>query len=221
MEKVFALMVMLASCSAYTRDLSGEVFVFPGATKSDHVKLITPKTYFSALTICFRFVTDLPRNYSLFSLATPKVYNDFLIFKSKENVISVYVHNAHADFFSIAFLPNTWHTFCATWESEKGIAQLWIDEEPTVKKFVHSGQPISGRPSIVLGQEQDKYGGGFDVSQSFIGEISQLHMWDYVILPHEIRRYTEGNNFAPGNVFNWRNLNFEIVGGSFVEKEVQ
>ncbi|XP_077432117.1 C-reactive protein-like [Vanacampus margaritifer] len=223
MEKLLVLMVMLATCCAHniTVDLSGKVFVFPGATTNDHVNLMTSKTPFSAVTVCLRFLTDLRRNYALFSLATPTISNDFLIFKpNKDNVIRIHARNGGADFLSVSFPPNSWHTLCVTWNSVNGISQLWLDGKPTIKRFIHSGQPISGKPSVILGQEQDKYGGGFDVSQSFIGMISRLHMWDYVLSPYEIRRYEQDTNFTPGNVFNWRALDFEVVGKVLVEDEV-
>ncbi|XP_019747694.1 serum amyloid P-component-like [Hippocampus comes] len=221
MEKLLVFMVMLASCYAETQDLSGKVFVFPRETAKDHVKLMTPKTSLSALTVCFRFLTDLSRNYALFSLATPAISNDFVIFKTNDNnVIRVHARDGGTDFLSLSFPPNNWHTMCTTWDSQNGLSQLWVDGKPTIKRFIHSGQPINGKPITVLGQEQDSYGGGFDATQSFIGMMSRLHMWDHVLSPEEIRRYEEDSNFTPGNVFNWRALDYEVVGNILVEQEV-
>ncbi|XP_061531572.1 C-reactive protein-like isoform X2 [Phycodurus eques] len=221
MEKLLVFMVMLSSCCAHTRDLSGKIFVFPRETSKDHVKLMTPKSSFSAVTVCLRFLTDLTRNYGLFSLATPAFKNDFVIFKVKADVMRVHVRNGATDFLSLSFPSNSWHTLCSTWDSVNGIAQLWVDGKPTIKRFIHSGQPISGNPIAILGQEQDTYGGGFDAAQSFIGMISRLHMWDYVLSRNEIQRYEEDSNFTPGNVFNWRALDFEITGNILVEDEVK
>ncbi|XP_019747693.1 serum amyloid P-component-like [Hippocampus comes] len=221
MEKLLVFMVMLASCYAETKDLSGKVLVFPRETATDYVKLMTPKTSLSALTVCFRFKTDLSRNYALFSLATPAISNDFVLFKTSDNdVMRVHARNGGADFKPLSFPPNAWHTMCTTWDSEDGLAQLWMDGKSTDKKFIHSGQPISGKPSTVLGQEQDSYGGGFDASQSFVGMISRLHMWDRVLSPQEIQQYQDDSCFTPGNVFNWRALDYEVVGNILVEQEV-
>ncbi|XP_061144536.1 serum amyloid P-component-like [Syngnathus typhle] len=221
MVKLLVFMMMLASCCAEIKDLSGKAFVFPRETATDHVKLMTPKTSFNALTVCLRFVTDLTRNYGLFSLATPAISNDFVLFKINTNdVIRMHARDGGTDFLALSFPPNTWHTMCSTWNSDDGIAQLWVDGKPTIKRFIRSGQPISGKPSTILGQEQDSYGGGFDASQSFIGMISRLHVWDHVISSNEIQRYEADLNFTPGNVFNWRALDFEIVGNILVEDEV-
>ncbi|XP_061676912.1 C-reactive protein-like [Syngnathoides biaculeatus] len=221
MEKLLVVMVMLASCCAETRDLTGKVFVFPKETSQDHVKLLTPKTSFGAVTVCLRFLTDLTRNYGLFSVATPASSNEFVLFKlNTDGAISVQTRNGGTHFLSLSFPPNSWHTLCSTWNSANGIGQLWVDGKPTIKRIVHSGRPISGKLITILGQEQDTYGGGFDASQSFIGMISRLHMWDYVLSPSEIRRYEVESNFTPGNVFNWRALDFEITGNIFVDDEV-
>ncbi|XP_054637572.1 C-reactive protein-like isoform X2 [Dunckerocampus dactyliophorus] len=221
MEKLFLLMVMLATCCAAPTDLSDKVFVFPKETNTDHVKLLTSKTSFDAVTVCLRFFTDLTRNYGLFSLATVAHSNDFLLFKRDTNdVMSVQARGGSTNFLSLSFPPNSWHSMCATWNSQNGVAQLWVDGKQTIKRFIHSGQPISGKPITILGQEQDTYGGGFDAGQSFIGMISRLHMWDYVLSAAEIQRYVEDANFSPGNVFNWRALDYEIVGNVLVEEEI-
>ena len=55
-------------------------------------------------------------------------------------------------------------------------------------------------------------GGGFVASESFVGMMSDVHMWNYVLSPCEIKRYVDDLNFTPGNVLNWRAMMFEIVG---------
>lgn len=37
---------------------------------------------------------------------------------------------------------------------------------------------ISGTGKLVLGQDQDIVGGGFDYHQSFVGELSHLYLWN-------------------------------------------
>ena len=39
---------------------------------------------------------------------------------------------------------------------------------------------------LMLGQEQDKRGGGTDPSQSFSGEITQANMWDRALTAQEV-----------------------------------
>ncbi|XP_029307002.1 C-reactive protein-like [Cottoperca gobio] len=217
MEKLFLLMVMFATCCAAPRDMSGKVFTFPRESKIDLVKLLTHKQSFNALTTCLRYQTDLSRNHVLMSLATPTKFNAFVLFKPElDNTMRMHALDGVADFKSLAIAPNTWHSMCATWSSATGLAQLWLDGKATIKKFIKTGA-LTGQPISVLGQEQDTYGGGYDINQSFIGMITEVHMWDTVIPSTEIKRYMAEQYVTPGNVFNWRALEFEITGQVLVE----
>lgn len=131
----------------------------------------------------------------------------------------MHARDGGTDFLSLSFPPNTWHSMCATWRSDNGLAQLWVNGKPTVQRFIQSGQPITGAPITILGQEQDSYGGGFDANQCFIGMISKVHMWDYVLSSTEIQGYVNGENFTPGNVVNWRALEYEISGLILVDED--
>ncbi|XP_053174038.1 serum amyloid P-component-like [Scomber japonicus] len=218
MEKLLLVTVLFASCYA-TQDLSGKLFVFPRLGGIDHVKLATTKTTFNAATVCFRFITDTTQGYSLFSLATPVHKNAFILYKPKADVIRVHVNDMATDFLALPTPPNTWHSMCTTWSSDDGLSQLLLNGKLTIKRYVASMKPISGVPSIMLGQEQDSYGGGFDAKQSFIGMMSKVHMWDYVLSPTELRAYEKGENFTPGNVLNWRALDFQQVGMASVHED--
>ncbi|KAM4735250.1 C-reactive protein-like [Anableps anableps] len=90
------------------------------------------------------------------------------------------------------------------------LGQLWFDGTFSVRKFI-SGSQIT-QPLLILGQEQDSYGGGFDSQQSFIGMMSDVHLWDYVLSSCEIQRYMYNLNFSPGNVLNWMVLTFDVTG---------
>ncbi|KAM3873516.1 LOW QUALITY PROTEIN: jeltraxin-like [Diretmus argenteus] len=196
------------------------MFTFPQETNTAHVRLNTPMEDFSAVTVCLRFFTDLVRDHTLFSLATPSTSNDFLIFplKQSNSMIELSVRNQGLNFGGQEIKLNTWNSLCATWESESGLGQLWLNGQSSSRKFISSGSNIAGRPIITLGQDQDSYGGGFDASQSFTGMITDVHMWNYVLPPRDIRRYKD-LNITPGNVLNWRALYFQITGRVLLEKK--
>ncbi|XP_078143315.1 C-reactive protein-like isoform X1 [Centroberyx gerrardi] len=218
--KCLLLLVMLTACAAAPQDLSGKMFTFPQQTNSAHVKLETSRSEFSAVTVCLRSFTDLNRAHILFSLATPSAANDFLIFKkTAANEIQLSVRNSDVDVGGQEYKLNTWHSVCATWDSQSGLVQLWLDGKPSAKKFISSGSNIKGKPIIILGQEQDSYGGRFDINQCFIGMISDVHMWDYALSSCEIQRYVDDLNFTPGNVLNWRALQFQITGRVLLENK--
>nr|AKK32394.1 serum amyloid P component 1 [Dicentrarchus labrax] len=209
------LLVMLTTCAAIPQDLSGKMFTFPEETGTANVRLKTSTQDFKAVTVCFRSITDLRRDHNLFSLATPSAQNAFLIFKTASSVIDFLVSNKKVEFGAEDYKLNMWHSFCSTWDSKTGLVQLWFDGKSSIRKFT-GGSNIT-TPSVILGQEQDSFGGGFDVKQSFVGMMSDVHMWDYTLSSCEIERYMDDLNFTPGNALNWRALDFQITERVLIE----
>ncbi|XP_059909748.1 C-reactive protein-like [Gadus macrocephalus] len=212
MEKVILLMAVFTTCSSIPQDLSGKMLTFPKETDTDHVKLMTPKTRFQAVTACVRSFTDITRDYAIFSLATRTHINAFGIFKLEATSIRMLVQDAVADFAELSIPLNKWVSICGTWSSETGLTQVWLDGQPSSRRFIHQGEPLNEAPITILGQEQDSYGGGFDLKQSFVGMMQDVHMWDSVLSPCELRRYANNRNFTPGNVLNWRAMEFQKFG---------
>uniref|UniRef100_A0A3B3U3W6 Pentraxin family member n=1 Tax=Poecilia latipinna TaxID=48699 RepID=A0A3B3U3W6_9TELE len=190
---------------------ASSMFTFPQETNTAHVRL-TSSQNLQAVTVCLRFFTDLKRDYSLFSLALPSFDNDFLLLKS-----------ANLDSFQMYL--NAWHSVCSTWDSESGLGQLWFDGKPSVRRFITDQSttccPWTGIFTILTKNEKDQkfYGGKFDIKQSFVGMMTDVHMWDYVLSSCEIQNYVDNLNFSPGNVLNWKALTFEITGRVLIENK--
>ncbi|XP_045118960.1 uncharacterized protein LOC123508957 isoform X2 [Portunus trituberculatus] len=55
--------------------------------------------------------------------------------------------------------------------------------------------------SLVLGQEQDSLGGGFDKTQAFIGDLSQVSLWSRVLSSGEVARLAACEDSGHGDVF--------------------
>ncbi|XP_044063284.1 C-reactive protein-like [Siniperca chuatsi] len=219
--KFLLLLLMLTACAASPQDLSGKMFTFPLQTNTAHVRLETSREDFSTVTVCHRSFTDLKRDHILFSLATPSNTNGFLIFWDETNKeIEPHIRDKKSEFRGWDYKPNMWHSVCTTWDSVSGLVQLWLDGQPSIRKFISSGSTISGPTIIILGQEQDSHGGGFDLKQSFVGMMSDVHMWDYILSPCEIHSYMDDLNFTPGNVLNWRALEFQIIERVLIEDKL-
>lgn len=132
------------------------------------------------------------------------------------DVIRLHVHDDQTDFKALVLPPNTWHSLCTTWNAENGLTQLWLNGNPTIKRFIKAGQ-IAGQLSVILGQDQDSFGGDFDAKQSFVGMLDNFHMWDHVLPASEIRQYMKGMYFTPGNIFDWKDLQYDLSGSVFIE----
>ncbi|XP_040203102.1 uncharacterized protein LOC120933773 [Rana temporaria] len=199
--------------------LEGKVFVFPKETDTDHVILRPTITRpLQEVTVCLRSYTDLSRPYTPFSLATPEKDNAFLIYLQPPNTCSVYINQEVTNFKTdVEFL--NWRHICVTWDSDTGVVQLWVNGKLYPRKVSMKGSSIAAENSIVLGQEQDSFGGKFDEKQSLVGEISDVHMWDYVLTQEDIQKVLSGD--LHGNVINWKSLRCEIKGEVHVKPEPQ
>ncbi|XP_039627511.1 serum amyloid P-component-like [Polypterus senegalus] len=223
MEQLLFFIFLLGISAGSAEDLSRKIFTFPTTSSSAFVKLKpNMEGDLQNVTVCLKYATDLSRENSLFSLATPTNQNAFLIFNVKPGIVRLHVGSAaHADFWvpqAKEVLP-PWTHICATWESGSGLGQLWINGMGTVRKGISKGFKLNEKISILLGQEQDSFGGGFDSSQSFVGQISDVHMWNYVLSPCDIIGVYNSFNFTPGNVLNWKEMQYELHGYVILESE--
>ena len=66
----------------------------------------------------------------------------------------------------------------------------------------------------MLGQEQDEVEGGFQEEQSFVGNLSEVNVWDHVISAHNISRMSEACTPEEGNVISWFDLEKPDVKGN-------
>ena len=74
------------------------------------------------------------------------------------------------------------------------------------------GQEIRGGGGLVLGQDQDSVGGGFELANSFIGEMTGVNIWDHVITDQEITRMSRSCLTGVGNVYQWRDFKAHLKG---------
>ncbi|KAK6483487.1 serum amyloid P-component-like [Huso huso] len=200
-------------------DLSGKAFYFHETSSSNYVKLIPDKEEaVSAATICLRYHSTLTTDQCLFSFATPSKDNTFLLFKFGYGKHTMAVNNDQPELLmSDERTPSGWIRVCGTWETSSGKVQLWINGKGSEMKAVKKGMLVEGKPIIILGQAQDTYRGGFQSSQAFVGQITEVHMWDYVLSECEISAMSIGLAVNPGNVLNWKSMQYTRSGHVLVK----
>uniref|UniRef100_A0A8C5QKA3 Pentraxin family member n=1 Tax=Leptobrachium leishanense TaxID=445787 RepID=A0A8C5QKA3_9ANUR len=196
--------------------LSSNVFLFPKETATAHV-ILKPETSkpLEKLTVCLRSYTELTRQHTLFSLATAGKDNMFVIWG---NPSVVTINQGDSPIKTDAEVLD-WKHICASWDSGSGVVQLWVNGKVYLRKVSNKGLTIPSPASIILGQDQDSYGGGFQASQSFVGEICDIQMWDSVLSPEDIRIVQANDKI--GNVLRWTSLSYEIKGDVLVLPKLQ
>lgn len=158
------------------------------------------------LHLCLKAFTDLTRPYSLFSYNTKTRDNEILLFVEKVGEYMFYVGNWRV-IFKAPLNPYAPIHICVSWESASGIAELWLNGKPLGRKGLKKGYTVGGEAKIIIGQEQDSFGGRFDIKQSFVGDIWEVAMWDHVV---PLKMMDDGCH--SGNLINWQSLIFEDNG---------
>uniref|UniRef100_A0A8C2AYQ9 Sushi, von Willebrand factor type A, EGF and pentraxin domain-containing protein 1 n=1 Tax=Cyprinus carpio TaxID=7962 RepID=A0A8C2AYQ9_CYPCA len=99
-----------------------------------------------------------------------------------------------------------WHHIGVSWRSKDGDWRVYIDGIPSDGgKGLSVGTTIPGGGALVLGQDQDQRGDGFNPVESFVGTLSQLNIWNYVLTPQQIKSLASScpRDLQKGNVFAW------------------
>ncbi|MGH0172577.1 UNVERIFIED_CONTAM: hypothetical protein FKN15_070544 [Acipenser sinensis] len=99
-------------------------------------------------------------------------------------------------------LDRGWHHLCVIWSSIEGKYWYYVDRRLSAagSKF-QKGYEVPSGGSLVLGQEQDSVGGGFDVAESFVGSLAGLAAWNRALTPGEVSGIATGKGLPRGTVF--------------------
>eukprot|EP00064_Thunnus_orientalis_P011914 superscaffoldBa00001770_g11946 len=166
-----------------------------------------------ALTICLRLKAGAgPGIGTPFSYAVPGQANELVLIEWGNNPMELLI-NDKAVTLPITMTDGKWHHVCVTWSTRDGV---WEAYQDGVKKG--SGQnlsawhPIKPGGTFILGQEQDTMGGRFDVTQSFMGELSDLQFWSRVLTPNEIYSQATCGGHLVGDVMSWSQESLELHG---------
>ena len=66
------------------------------------------------------------------------------------------------------------------------------------------GHVVPRGGTVVLGQDQDSVGGGFQTSDAFgPGQLTEVNMWSKVLSRSEIAAQYQECHIPPGSVFAW------------------
>ena len=93
-----------------------------------------------------------------------------------------------------------------SWKSKTGAWKFYKDGDVKGEGTLKKGHTIRGGGTLVLGQDQDSVGGGFDADQSFQGMLSYVNMWDEVLLPKDIKEMSTScllDEWNEATVYKW------------------
>ncbi|NXP24402.1 NPTX1 protein, partial [Scytalopus superciliaris] len=178
------------------------------------VKKSLPEMY--AFSICMWIKSSAsPGMGTPFSYAVPGQANELVLIEWGNNPMEILINDKVA---KLPFVINDgkWHHICVTWTTRDGVWEAYQDGTQTGNgENLAPYHPIKPQGVLVLGQEQDTLGGGFDATQAFVGELAHFNVWDRKLSPGEVYGLATCSSKAlAGNVIAWAEANIDIYGGA-------
>lgn len=205
-------------CPAFFYGENCEIFTTPDfvldfekASVSNFVQLEGPKENLNEISFCCWIQTNDSFNYgAVLSYASSSSDNMFTF--TDYNGFVLYVNGNHI-VTDITINDGLWHFICVTWTSLSGFYEVYLDGSLHQTGYnLSSGNFIESGGSLVLGQEQDDLGSSFSESESFIGKIAYLDIWDYSIRAQDVYDYFSTCEPYQGNLIPWTDFKSKIKG---------
>ncbi|XP_035253081.1 neuronal pentraxin-1-like [Anguilla anguilla] len=178
------------------------------------VKKSVPEMY--AFTVAMWLKSNAsPGVGTAFSYAVPGQANELVLIEWGNNPMEILINDKVA---KLPFLINDgkWHHICVTWTTRDGVWEAFQDGVLRGNgENLAPYHPIKPQGVLVLGQEQDTLGGGFDATQAFVGEMANFNIWDKKLSAGEVYSLATCSSKAQtGNVLSWAETAIEVYGGA-------
>ncbi|XP_042554412.1 pentraxin-4 isoform X1 [Dipodomys spectabilis] len=199
----------------------GPVFIFPNAS-TQNVLSFSPSllTALRALSFCSWVRAAAGYLGTLLSYATQDNDNK-LVLHGRDSLAPGSVHFVIGDpaFRELPLQPlldGQWHHVCVVWASTEGRYWLHVDRRlAATGSGFRAGYEIPPGGSLVVGQEQDLVGGGFDGAEAFVGSVAGLAIWDRALVPGEVADLAMGRGLPTGAILTLANATWA---GGFVRR---
>ncbi|HXJ56525.1 MAG TPA: LamG-like jellyroll fold domain-containing protein [Verrucomicrobiae bacterium] len=155
----------------------GNALSFDGTTNA--VVIASAFQGFPSATITVEFwarSTDSTKDGSLFSYGAGGEPNSFLVHDQRN--LSLLLNSSWRITTGIAINDGAWHHVAIAW-STSGPLQLFKDGTLAFSTN-RAGIPLGDGGTLVLGQDQDIIGGGFDAAEAFLGDMDEVRVWSVV-----------------------------------------
>uniref|UniRef100_A0AAY4AP58 Pentraxin (PTX) domain-containing protein n=2 Tax=Denticeps clupeoides TaxID=299321 RepID=A0AAY4AP58_9TELE len=189
----------------------------PTRTRTMYGLVTRPVPQLHAFTVCLWLRPTQGYIGTPLSYAVPSQPNELVILEGKHRSVELLIND------KVTTLPlnltlGSWQHICVTWNNKGGTWRTYQGGKLKGEgKSMSSGHVIRPGGVLILGQEQDTLGGGFDASQAMVGDLSQLNLWDRVLRSSEVSAVAHCSHGVLGNVVPWTEQDLEVFGGASKE----
>ena len=112
-----------------------------------------------------------------------------------------------------SYIHRTWGHLCWEFSAIDGKSKFYYngillkEEVLSLNGISYAIQDVDSveDAAFIFGQEPDSIRGNFDRTEAFLGELSELNIWNYTLKDAEIQNLASCNIAAKGNVISWSN----------------
>ncbi|KAL2103612.1 hypothetical protein ACEWY4_000480 [Coilia grayii] len=204
------------SASKRPRALYPLVLHFPERNTGTYaVAHLTHPMNLQSFTACMGVRTQLPSDtHTVFSYSTGEHDNELVLMLGQD--VGLWLGN---EFINLPheLRAQDWAHYCVTWASHTGGAELWINGMVGEERYLRAGYTLIPGGMLILGKDQDGYLGISD-QDAFVGHMTDVNIWDYVLSADEIREQMScENTSARGNVLSWGVTQLSLYGGVLLD----
>lgn len=170
----------------------------------------------NAFTVCMHVLLEMDQVNTVVSYSSDVIEKELLISIAEEGdnrEVGLWIGNEYVNL-PHNYRSHDWTNYCITWSSNTGGAQLWVNGKMGEQRYLKSGYSICPVGVLVLGKDHDTLL-GISSAQAFVGKMTDINMWDYVLNTADIRDQMscERNRTVVGNVFGWGTTKLSLHGG--------
>ncbi|XP_075965498.1 neuronal pentraxin-2 [Anarhichas minor] len=167
-----------------------------------------------ALTLCLWIKAGVgPGLGTPFSYSAPGQANELVLIEWGNNPMELLIDDK-AVTLPLSLGDGKWHHVCVTWSTRDGQWEAYQDGVQRGSGLnLSPWHPIKPGGVFIMGQEQDILGGRFDATQSFVGEMSDVHMWSHVLTASDIYSLASCGSHLRGDVIAWSESEVALFGG--------
>lgn len=136
--------------------------------------------------------SDQTEKGTVFSYAVPGTDNEFLIYDYQD--LDIYINQAAIDV-GVKLTDGIFNHVVVTWKSSNGSLKVYKNGALAFSGTHQAGIPMTSGGNLVLGQDQDFLGGGFENYQRFVGTLDEVAIYDHALGLDQVRAHYRAGAF--------------------------
>ncbi|MCK4891209.1 MAG: laminin G domain-containing protein, partial [Candidatus Pacebacteria bacterium] len=182
------------TCSCGSYDLNEKIYSSLSFDGVDDYVIENPISNFPTTEITAEFwmrSSDTLKEGTPISYAVGGSYNEFMIYDYGS--FRPHIKGESIDMGVSLTNDGNWHHVVVTWRSSDGQVKLYKDGNSQIYTgILQAGATLTQGGSLVIGQEQDSVGGGFQLSQAFLGLLDEVRIYSRVLPESEVLQHHQG-----------------------------